>query len=129
MRNRDFTKKPRWTQTVAKGKQCMLITGYQPCYSCHQVRVKRRFQQYFNYIMEVSFIGGGNRSTQRKLSTCRKSLSIFFTYCCIEYTSPRAGFELTTLVARQTNNWLFPFCYHVQFCPSWKVNIYKYQIS
>ena len=25
----------------------------------------RHFQQYFSYIMAVSFIGGGNRSTQR----------------------------------------------------------------
>ena len=33
---------------------------------------KRHFQQYFIYIMAVSFIGGGNRSTRRKLPTCRK---------------------------------------------------------
>ena len=26
--------------------------------------VKRHFQQYFSYIVEVSFIGGGNRSTR-----------------------------------------------------------------
>jgi hypothetical protein len=32
------------------------------------------FQQYFSYIVAVSFIGGGNRSTQRKPPTCRKSL-------------------------------------------------------
>jgi hypothetical protein len=44
----------------------------------------------------VSFIGGGNRSTRRKSSTCRKSLTL--TYCCIENISPGTGFELTTLV-------------------------------
>ena len=32
-------------------------------------------QQYFSYIMAVSFIGGGNRSTQRKPLTCRKLLT------------------------------------------------------
>jgi hypothetical protein len=29
------------------------------CVYCH-------FQQYFSYIVAVSFIGGGNRNTQRK---------------------------------------------------------------
>ena len=28
------------------------------------------FQQYFSYIMAVSFIGGGNQGTQRKTPTC-----------------------------------------------------------
>ena len=28
--------------------------------------VYRHFQQYYCYILAVSFIGGGNRSTQRK---------------------------------------------------------------
>jgi hypothetical protein len=37
--------------------------------------VKRHFQQYFSYIVVVSFIGGGNRSTRRKPETCRKSLT------------------------------------------------------
>ena len=31
-------------------------------------------QQYFSYIVAISFIGGGNRSTQTKPLTCRKSL-------------------------------------------------------
>jgi hypothetical protein len=39
--------------------------------------LKRHFQQYLSYIVAVSFIGGGNRSTQRKSSTCRKSLTNF----------------------------------------------------
>ena len=32
--------------------------------------IYRHFQQYISYIMAVSFIGGGNRSTWRKLPTC-----------------------------------------------------------
>ena len=54
--------------------------------------------QYFNYIMAVCFIGGGNRSTQRIQPTCYKSLTKFNTICCIEFTSPLAEFELTILV-------------------------------
>jgi hypothetical protein len=48
----------------------------------------KEFQQYFSYIMTISFIGGGNQSTQRKPPTCHKSLTNFITQCCIEYTSP-----------------------------------------
>ena len=33
---------------------------------------KRHFQQYFSYIMVVSFNGGGNQSTRRKTPACRK---------------------------------------------------------
>jgi hypothetical protein len=32
------------------------------------------FQQYFSYIVVVSFISGGNQSTRRKPPTCCKSL-------------------------------------------------------
>jgi hypothetical protein len=39
----------------------------------------RHFQQYFSYIMAVSFNGGGDRNTRRKLPTCRKSLTHFIT--------------------------------------------------
>jgi len=38
--------------------------------------------------MVVSFIGGGNQSTRRKPSTCRKSMTICITSFCIGYTSP-----------------------------------------
>jgi hypothetical protein len=38
------------------------------------VRV-RILQQYFSYIVVVSFIGGGNHNTQRKPPTCRMSLT------------------------------------------------------
>jgi hypothetical protein len=37
------------------------------------------FQQYFSYIVAVSFIGGGNWWTRKKPLTCRKSLSNFIT--------------------------------------------------
>ena len=43
--------------------------------------VYRHLQQYITYIVEVSsivevsFIGGGNRNTRRKPPTCRKSLT------------------------------------------------------
>ena len=62
--------------------------------------VKRHFQQYFNYIVAVSFIGGGNRS---KPTICRKSMTNFITQCCIEYASPWTGFQLTTLVVISTD--------------------------
>jgi len=41
--------------------------------------VSRNFQQYFSYMMAVSFIGGGNRSTQRKPLIYRKLLTNFIT--------------------------------------------------
>jgi hypothetical protein len=42
--------------------------------------VKRHFQQYFSYIVAVSFIGWENRSTPgRKPPTCHKSLTNFIT--------------------------------------------------
>ena len=37
---------------------------------------QHHFQQYFNYIVAVSFISGGNRRTRRKPPTCRKSLTL-----------------------------------------------------
>jgi hypothetical protein len=58
----------------------------------------RHSQQYFSYIVAVSFIGGGNRSTRRKPLTSRRLLTNFITLCCIENTSPRMEFEFTTLV-------------------------------
>ena len=46
--------------------------------------------------MVVSFIGGGSLSTRRKPSICYNSLTNLITKCYIEYTSPWAGFDLTT---------------------------------
>jgi hypothetical protein len=65
--------------------------------------VQRHFQQYFSYIVAVSFIGRGNRSTRKKPPACHKLLTNFITECGIEYTSPWAGLELTTLVVLGTN--------------------------
>ena len=45
------------------------------------------FQQYLDYIVTVSFIGGENQSTRRKPLTCHKSLTNFITVCCIAYRS------------------------------------------
>jgi hypothetical protein len=45
----------------------------------------------------VSFICRGNWNTWRKRQTCCKSLTNLITYCCIEYTSPSAGFQLAIL--------------------------------
>ena len=38
-----------------------------------------QIQQYFRHIVVVSFIGGGNRSTQRKPPIYHKSLTNFIT--------------------------------------------------
>jgi hypothetical protein len=59
--------------------------------------VEEQFEQYFSYIVEVSFIGGRNQSTRRKPPTN------FITQCCIEYTSPWTGIELTTLLVIGTD--------------------------
>jgi hypothetical protein len=40
---------------------------------------ERHFQQYFSYIMAVSFFGEGNRNTLRKPPTCLMSLTNFVT--------------------------------------------------
>jgi hypothetical protein len=53
-------------------KHCKWIKGY-------GYGIWRHFQQYFSYIMKGSFIGRGNRSTQRNLLTCHKSLTPFIT--------------------------------------------------
>jgi len=45
------------------------------------LRCLRPLSTIFNYIVAVSFIVGGKRSTRRKPTTCRKSLTNFITYC------------------------------------------------
>jgi len=60
------------------------------------------FQQYFSYIVAVSFIGGGNRSTWRKPPTCHKSLKNYHIMMyCVHLT--QVGFELTMLVVISTD--------------------------
>jgi hypothetical protein len=55
-----------------------IVVAFCNIYSCYVMKVGdygygvtvlRHFQQYFSFIVAVSFIGGGNRSTQRKNST------------------------------------------------------------
>ena len=58
---------------------------------------------FFSFIVAVSFIGRGNQSTPRK-PTCRKSLTNFIGWCCIEYTSSWAGFTLETLIVQVVVN-------------------------
>ena len=41
--------------------------------------VECHFQQYFSYVVAVSFIGEGNQSTWRKPQTCHKLLTNFIT--------------------------------------------------
>jgi hypothetical protein len=71
-------------------------------YSIQQYVIKVTCCKYsgFNNISElcivaVIFIGGRNPEYLQQVT--------FITYCCIEYTSPRAGFELTTLVEIATD--------------------------
>ena len=54
-----------------RGHACYMFVCFD-CVSCH-------FQQYFSYIVAVSFIGGGNWRTWRKPLTCHKSMTSFIT--------------------------------------------------
>jgi hypothetical protein len=49
--------------------------SFKRCPLCLFDGAQRHFQQYFSYIVAVSFIGGGNQSTRRKPPTCRKSMT------------------------------------------------------
>ena len=62
------------------------------------------FQQYFRYIVAVSFIGGGNRKTRENhRSTCR-NISHWQTLSHnVVYTLPWSRFELTTSVVIGTD--------------------------
>jgi len=51
---------------------------------CLGYGVQQHFQQHFSYIVAVSFIAKGKRSTRKKPNTCHKSLTNFITKCCIE---------------------------------------------
>jgi hypothetical protein len=61
------------------------------------------FSTIFQLYRGIQVYWRGNRSTRRKPQTYRKSLKNFITYCCIEYTSPLTGFDLTTLVVIDTD--------------------------
>jgi hypothetical protein len=61
----------RRLQTTCTPISFLILIG---CYG-----VQRHFQLYFSYIVAVSFIGIGNRSTHGNSQTCRKSLTNFIT--------------------------------------------------
>ena len=68
-------------------------------------------QQYFSYIVAVSFIGGGNR---RKTPTCRKSLAIFLSHTCnVVLSTPRlrGGFGGSQLHFYTIATTTAPICY------------------
>jgi hypothetical protein len=83
----DNTQKTHWQQLLTMSWNLILPSWR--LHGClvflHQHSKIRHFQQYFNYIMAVSFTGERNRITRRKPSTCRKSLTKFITYYCIKY--------------------------------------------
>ena len=56
------------------------------------------FNTTFNNISVISWQSVLLVGDLRKPPTCRKPLTNFITSCCIEHTSPKAGFEFTSLV-------------------------------
>ena len=69
---------------LSGSKHVMLMVGFwmdELCTEINQGNNNKMLinQQYFSYIVEVSFIGGGNRSTRIKPLNCCKSLTIFIT--------------------------------------------------
>ena len=81
--------KYNYKSTIISSKYSLLLQNSRSC-GGHD----RQFQQYFSYIVAVSFIDGGNQRTRSKPPTCRKSLRNFIT-CYIEYTWLCVGFEVT----------------------------------
>jgi hypothetical protein len=57
--------------------RCLASNGTQTDFYSLGYSVLRHFQQYFSYIVEASFIGGGNLNIARKPPICRKSLTNF----------------------------------------------------
>ena len=78
------------------------ITGHVfiPCTRviCHQHYLVIFMVMMFNATI-FQLYHGGQWYLRRKPPTCRKPLTNFITSCCIEHTSPKAGFEFTSLVA------------------------------
>ena len=69
--------KKNWLNALAIGSCVNYVLQWHSSW-ISSVRVRAMvFNTTFSYIVAVSFIGGGNRSTQRKPQTCRKSLTNF----------------------------------------------------
>ena len=64
------------------------------------------FQQYFSYIVAVSFIGGGNQNARRKPPTCCKSLAVFKVLPLVKL-KPTINYNWLPLVAISHQRQLF----------------------
>ena len=84
-------------------------------------------QQYFSYIVAVSFTGGGNRSTQRKPSTCRQSLT---NYHILLYRAHLTMNGVSTLAETSTDCVSgYKSTYHTTTtAPMFIINIYSYYL-
>ena len=66
--------------------------------------VKHHFKQHFSYIVAVSFIGGGNWSTQRKTLTCRKSVTHYYHIMLHRVHLSMTGIRTQNFSQRQCQN-------------------------
>jgi len=63
------------------------------------------FNNISGYIVVVSFIGGGNRNTQRKASICRKSLSFHYEKYGFNYQRKQVGLSNTSFLTTERSSW------------------------
>ena len=87
------------SQLIAKLPTCCnSLTNYRPA-ATHWQTLPTCRNSLTNFIDLPQFTDKLYRPAAthwQTLSTCRNSLTNFIAKCCIEYTSPWAGFELTT---------------------------------
>jgi hypothetical protein len=72
------------TQVITPNMHYNIVWGI---FKSHHISNVVHFQQYFSYIMAISFSGGGSRSTRRKPSTMGMELINFIT-CGCESSAP-----------------------------------------
>jgi hypothetical protein len=63
------------------------------------------FNNISGYIVVVSFIGWGNRNTQRKASICRKSLSFHYEKYGFNYQRKQVGLSNTSFLTTERSSW------------------------